>query len=114
MDKWVIIVAISLLVMLLCICRKEKLTGERNATEAQQTLGTVEIQPVIHLDGQLMAAVDTKQEAETLANQYSIRLVSFGYGIAEFYTEEDPLTVIQRGIDNGWKRLELNGRIKAF
>lgn len=56
----------------------------------------------------LMATVETREDAEALAQQYEIILVSFDYGIATFSTEEDPCAVIERGIRNGWQELSLN------
>ena len=62
----------------------------------------------------LMAAVESQEEAEELAELYGITLVDFGNGIATFYTEENPYEVIKRGEDNGWKLLEINHIQQAF
>ena len=62
----------------------------------------------------LIASVDTQEEAEELAELYDITLVDFSYGIASFYTEEDPYAVIQRGEKNGWKPLSINGIQTAY
>lgn len=56
----------------------------------------------------LMALVDTKQEAEQLAEQYGITLVSFADGVAVYDTDEDPQTVVVRGQQNGYAPLYLN------
>ena len=56
----------------------------------------------------LMATVESREEAEAIARQYGITLVAWGYGIATFYTEENPQEVIQRGLAQGWPELSLN------
>ena len=56
----------------------------------------------------LMATVESREEAEAIAQQYGITLVSWGYGIATFFTEENPQDVIQRGLAQGWPELSLN------
>ena len=62
----------------------------------------------------LIASADSREEAEELAELYGITLVDFSYGIASFYTEEDPYAVIQRGEKNGWKPLSINGIQTAY
>lgn len=57
----------------------------------------------------LMASVDSRKDAEKLAEIYGIDLVEFSYGIATFCTEENPYEVIRRGEEKGWKPLEVNG-----
>lgn len=51
---------------------------------------------------ELIAAVISDEEAQEIAELYGIELIEVNYGIAVYHTEEDPKTVIQRGIDNGW------------
>lgn len=58
--------------------------------------------------GQLMATVDTLEEAQALAELYGIELVDFSYQIAVFRTDEDPRDVIRRGEEQGWPPLSLN------
>ena len=64
--------------------------------------------------GQLMALVETQEEARKLAELYGIELVEYGEQVALFHTEEDPQTVIQRGVENGWPELSLNRPAHAF
>lgn len=59
-------------------------------------------------ENQLMALVETEDEAEVIAEQYGIELVSFADGVAAFRTEEDPHEVIARGEENGFTQLYLN------
>lgn len=56
----------------------------------------------------LMALAETQQEAEQIAEQYGIELVSFADGVAVYCTQEDPQTVIDRGQENGYFPLYLN------
>ena len=57
---------------------------------------------------QLIALVETEEEAESIAEQYGIELVSFTQGVAGYKTEEDPNKVIAWGQDNGYPQLYLN------
>lgn len=59
-------------------------------------------------DNALMAAVQTEEEAQELAGQYGIELVSFENGIALYHTDEDPFAVIARGQENGYSQLSIN------
>jgi len=63
---------------------------------------------------QLMALTDTRAEAEDIARQYGITLVSWQDGLALFFTEEDPEAVLRRGIKNGWPELSLNHQRELF
>lgn len=65
-------------------------------------------QPAYDQEAPLLAAVESQEEAEELAELYGITLLSVDYGIATFYTEEDPYEVIQRGEKNGWTPLDIN------
>ena len=57
---------------------------------------------------ELLMLADSRGEAERVATLYGIELVEYSYGVATFHTEENPQTVINRGIENGWPRLDLN------
>lgn len=47
---------------------------------------------------QFLALTDTREEAELIAEDYGITLVSFSYGVAVFHTDETDLgAVISRG-----------------
>jgi hypothetical protein len=59
---------------------------------------------------ELMALVSSEEEALKIAELYGIEFVDFELGVACYHTEEDPSTVVQRGIDNGWPLVEVNGR----
>ena len=56
----------------------------------------------------LICTADSRQQAEEIAAQYGITLVDYSYGVAAFYTEEDPAAVIRRGKEQGWVELSLN------
>lgn len=60
------------------------------------------------VQGQLLALVDTQEEAEEIAALYGIELLSFSDGVAVYYTEEDVSSVIARGKENGWVELSEN------
>jgi hypothetical protein len=79
--------------------------GETSATEGTEPDAS---QGEISDTEPLTAMVDSEDEAKEIAGLYGITLVSYEYGIATFYTEEDPEQVIQRGIENGYPELEIN------
>ena len=63
---------------------------------------------------ELLALVETEEEALRIAELYGIELVSFQYGVAAYHTEEDPVAVIRRGQENGWPALEINHKMHLF
>ena len=89
---------------------------EPTKTKPAPDIGHVQTQPkktrqdpdAVCPTGQLLCSVESREEAETLAECYGITLVSYSNGLAVFYTEEDPRDVIQRGRDNGWPELSRN------
>lgn len=77
-----------------------------SAPETTETVGAAE--------PQLMALTDTRAEAEDIARQYGITLVSWREGLALFFTEEDPESVVRRGAKNGWPQLSVNYQRELF
>ena len=63
---------------------------------------------------ELIASCKDEKEAQDIAGKYGIELVEFSLGVATFHTDEDPLSVINRGKKNGWPGLSINGRGEAF
>lgn len=62
----------------------------------------------------LIADADTQEKAQEIAEQYGIKLVSYGNGIATYQTDEDPYEVIARGEKNGYAPLSINYVQEAF
>lgn len=56
----------------------------------------------------LMAAVESEEEARSIAEMYGITLVSFEDGVALYRTDEDIFEVIARGQENGYPQLSIN------
>lgn len=56
----------------------------------------------------LMAMVETEDEAEKIAEQYGIELVSFSDGVAVYQTDEKIADVIDRGREKGYPQLYMN------
>ena len=82
---------------------------------SQETSAPPQTAPdTVRADGQLIASAQTREEAQAIAAQYGIVLVDWGYGVAKFYTDEDPGQVIRRGQENGWPELYLNRTVQAF
>lgn len=63
---------------------------------------------LVSAEAPLMALVNTQEEAEELAGQYDIELVSYEDGIALYQTEEDLYAVIARGEENDYPSLSIN------
>ncbi|MDE7247013.1 MAG: hypothetical protein K2N43_03920 [Lachnospiraceae bacterium] len=69
----------------------------------------MDVQPEgILAEQQLMAMVETEEDAKEIAEQYEIAFVSFSDGIALYRTDEDPAEVIARGQEQGYTQLYLN------
>ena len=71
-------------------------------------IGEDQMQPMQIAENPLSASVTTQEEAEEIAEQYGIILVSYENGIAVYQTEEDPYDVIARGQENGYHELSVN------
>lgn len=59
-------------------------------------------------ENQLIGLADTEEQAQEIAEQYGITLVSYDMGVATYHSEENPLEVINRGKENGYPELSLN------
>ncbi|MBD5503169.1 MAG: hypothetical protein HDR09_05280 [Lachnospiraceae bacterium] len=71
-------------------------------------MGEDQMQSMQIAENPLIAVVATQKEAEEIAEQYGIILVSYENGIAVYQTEEDPYDVIARGQENGYHELSVN------
>ena len=71
-------------------------------------MGEDQMQSIQIAENPLLANADTQKEAEEIAEQYGITLVSYENGIAVYQTEEDPYDVIARGQENGYHELSVN------
>lgn len=63
---------------------------------------------------ELFCLAKDQNEAEKIAADYGIELVSFGDGVAVFHTEDDPKEVIRYGQDNKLTLLSLNTEVKPI
>ena len=96
MNRVRLILLLSVLLLLLSACGGQQL-------ESAAVTG-----PAVDPEGQLVCPAEDRDRAEEVAALYGISLAGFGNGVAVFYTEEDPQTVIDRGLVNGWPELSLN------
>ncbi len=63
---------------------------------------------------ELIASCKDEKEAQDIADIYGIELVEYSLGVGTFHTDEDPVSVMNRGKKNGWPVLSINGRGEAF
>lgn len=75
---------------------------------------TIEVADNIVKGEELLCLVDSKEEAQKIADEYGITLVTCSYGVATFHTDEDPHTVIDRGLKAGYTELSLNTQSYAY
>ena len=68
----------------------------------------VKVTPAYAEGRELYLQVDTREEAERIAELYEISLVDFNYEVAVFHTNEPPEDVIARGKQNNWPQLSIN------
>ena len=61
---------------------------------------------------ELVALVDTEEEAKEIAKLYGIELKSFAAGVAVYTTDQNPHDIIQMGIDKGYPALSINRRLE--
>ena len=67
-----------------------------------------EITPEYAQGQELFCLAQSQEEAQEIADLYGIELVSFAEGVATFHTEDNPVDVINMGIEKGYPLLELN------
>lgn len=73
-----------------------------------QEINSMTINNRMLAEEQLMTFAKTEEEAQEIAKQYNIELVSFSDGVAAYRTEEDPYDVIAKGQENGYPAIYLN------
>ena len=61
-----------------------------------------------------MGPAETLEEARELAEQYGVELLRWNYGLAVYYTEENPTEVIRRAEAAGLPELSINHSHKLF
>lgn len=71
-------------------------------TSEAQTIGNTEETT------ELMALVDSQEEAEEIASLYDITLSSYAYGVAIYTTDRDAGEVISEGQEQGYPELSIN------
>lgn len=60
------------------------------------------------VEDELLAVVDSKEEAEKIAITYNLTLLSYDGMIALYHTDENPVDVINRATEEGFLGFELN------
>lgn len=63
---------------------------------------------------ELMALVQTEEEAEKIAEMYGIELVKFADGVAEYTTDRIIEEVIAEGEEKGYPKLSINYKRKMM
>ena len=87
-------------------CVTDSVGGETDGSTPEEE--AEDIMSQVKKGEELLAQVETEEEAEALAEQYGITLVRFRNGIATYHCEGNPIEVIQLGHENGWTLLVLN------
>ena len=112
MDMKLILI-VALTGLMLCSCGKPDVTVNKAPTAVTDPAAPgdslLETIPAEYSqEAPLICSAESEEEAKQIAEQYGIRLVDYSYGVASFYTEEDPAEVIRRGLEEGWTELSLN------
>lgn len=105
---------ILLLMALLAGCAPAAQQPESAPTEPTAQTETSSETTQAYIVAKLLCQAEDLEQAQQIAELYGITLVRFNYGLASFYTDEDPEEVIARGKENGWPELEINGFSQAF
>ncbi len=79
----------------------------RQTLEPRQPAATYEA-------GVLLALVDSREDAEKIAELYGITLDSVNAGLAKFTTDQDILELIKLGRKNGWPEVQPNYLYQLF
>ena len=104
---------------LLCTCFfcgcKKQVQFDKSNTNYSPSSSSPSLSSVSIAEGkELFSVADSREDAETIAELYSVELVEYINGVASFHTEEDLNAVIQRGAEHGWPLLEINYVSKLF
>ena len=106
------IVGVLILAVVLVGCTRAP-AGPSTAPTAAETEATQTAQTESS-GTQLMGPAETLEEARELAEQYGVELLRWNYGLAVYYTEENPTEVIRRAEAAGLPELSINHSHKLF
>lgn len=82
--------------------------------EIEVPLESLPIEPMGQGDLELLCMVDTEEEAEKLAEDYEIELLSYDRKIAVFQTDKTYEEIVEIGKDKGLPELSINGTMRAY
>lgn len=71
-------------------------------------------EPIEQRDLELLCAADTEEEAEKLAEDYGIELISFDSKIAVFQTDKAYEEIVEIGKEKGLPELSRNNIMRAY
>lgn len=97
MRKCGMLMILPLLLLILAGCSRETMPLEPRETEIT--------------GGRLICAAETEEQAREIGELYGIELLDYQYGLALYFTEEDPNAVIKRGREQGWPELSLDRQL---
>ncbi len=104
--------------LLLCLLVCGLLTGCGSSRDAKEESQTLQPAPAeaggISQRGQLMGPAEDEAQAQEIAELYGIALVDYAYGLALYYTDQDPKALIELGQENGWPPLSLNRTMNLY
>ena len=98
---------LALCCLLLCACGQPA-AAQRPAEEPKDFQSMGGSYPTIDGERPLICLADSLEQAQQIARLYGIELVDYTEGLACFYTEAEPETVIAQGMEQGWPELSLN------
>lgn len=103
-----------LLLLGLCACNRAGATDLPPESFATREVPFPESQTTPELYENLMAWVESEEEAQQIAEAYGIELCSYGLNVATYHTDDDPMAVIRRGQEQGLPELSPNSTAKLF
>lgn len=75
--------------------------GNVDIVSGDETVTTTE-------ETELMAVVDSEEEAQEIADLYGIRLSSYAFGVAIYTTDQDVDALLKMGEEKGYPELSIN------
>ena len=109
---WIIGVVVAVLVVVMGVILISRYVRLKNTVPLDEFYKEESVQDIgPQMPGsvsELIAEVESEEEAKQIAEQYGITLKEVNGTLAIFETTEDPLAVRQRGSVNGWKKLDIN------
>lgn len=112
-KRWLIVLSVLVIIVVFAfggwkMGLFDRLFPQKIEMMEEQPLEKMDEKDFIAEGRELLALVDTQEEAEEIASLYEIELVDFAEGVAVYTTDESPRDVVLRGKEAGYPNISIN------